>query len=258
MDHDTDRPSYEPEAPTSLPPEPAATLSGPQRLIKAFISPGEVFEDIMVKPTWVLALICMLVLTVGAQMVVLPHMDNEATLRARLGDRAEEFSDEQIEEMVAGGQKITRFVPLITAVVVPVMWAILAGIFFLMLKMVGSETDYQRTLSATLHSYWPPSAVATVLVVVLIQRVDKITEQEIPNLVKSHLGVLLPADAPGWLNGVASTFSVFNVWTFILLVIGFKIVGRLSTAKATVAVLVPWLVWLVGKAGLGTLQSMMS
>ncbi|MEE4273968.1 MAG: Yip1 family protein [Thermoanaerobaculales bacterium] len=258
MDHDTDRPSYEPEAPTSLPPEQVARLSGPQRLVKAFISPGEVFEDITVKPTWVLVLICMLVLTVGAQMVVLPHVDNEATLRARLGDRAEELTDDQIEEMIAGGQKIARFVPLITAVVVPVMWALLAGIFFLMLKMVGSETDYQRTFSATLHSYWPPSAVATVLVIVLIQRVDRITEQDLPNLVKSHLGVLLPADAPGWLNGVASTFSVFNVWTFVLLVIGFKIVGRLSTAKAAVAVLVPWAVWLVGKAGLGTLQSMMS
>lgn len=258
MDQISDRPSYEPEASSSLPPEPAAKISAPMRLVNAFFSPGEVFEDVMVKPTWVLALIAILVLTVCAQLIVLPHMDNEATLRARLGDRAEEFTDEQIEEMIAGGQKITRFVPLITAVVVPIMWAILAGIFFLMLKMVGSEIDYQRTLSATLHSYWPPSAIATVLVVILIQRVDKITEQDIPNLVKSHLGVLLPADAPGWLSGVASTFSVFNVWTLILLVIGFKIVGRLSTARAAVAVLVPWAVWLVGKAGLGALQGMMS
>jgi hypothetical protein len=258
MESTSDRPAYEPAEPTSLPPEPAPKLSALQRMAKAFLSPAEVFEDILIKPTWVAVLIAMMILTVGAQMIVLPHLDNEATLRARLGDRAEELSEDQIEQALANAEKVARFIPIITAVVVPLMWAILAGIFFLMFKMVGSDTDYPRTLSAALHAYWPPAVVATILMTVLIQRVDKITEQEIPNLVKSHLGVLLPADAPGWLSGVASTFSVFNVWTLVLLVIGFKIVGRLSTGRAAVVVFVPWAVWLVGKAGLGTLQAMFS
>lgn len=258
MEENGDRPSYEPEASIPDTPEPTRKLGAIQRLVKAFYAPSEVFEDIRVKPTWLIVLIAMTVLTVGAQMVVLPHMDNEATIRARLADRGGEVSDEQIERMVESGEKITRFVPFITAVVVPIMWVILAGIFLLMFKLVGSETDFLRTFSATLHSYWPPSAVATILVVALIQRVDKITEQEIPNLVKSHLGVLLPADAPTWLSSVASTFSIFNVWTLALLVIGFRIIGRLSTARAAIAVLVPWGVWLVGKAGLGVLQGMFS
>lgn len=257
MDETNDRPSYEPAESTLLAPEPTAKLSSFQRLIKMFFSPGEVFEDIKTKPTWLVVLIAMMILTIGAQAIVLPHMDNEATLRARLGDRADEISDEQIEQMIAGGEKITRFIPVITAVVVPIMWAILAAIFLLMLKMVGSETDFVTTLSATLHAYWPASAVATVLTVALIQRVDKITEQEIPNLVKSHLGVLLPADAPAWLSSMASTFSVFNIWTLALLVVGFKIVGRLSTTRAAIAVLAPWGIWLVGKAGIGVLQGLM-
>jgi len=258
MEEHIDRPSYEPTSSIPEAPEPTQKLGAFQRLVKAFYAPGEVFEDILVKPTWVVVLIAMTLLTVGAQMMVLPHMDNEATIRARLADRADELSDEQIERMVEGGEKFSRFVPIITAVVVPIMWVILAGIFLLMLKLVGSETDFLRTFSATLHSYWPPSAVATILVVALIQRVDKITEQEIPNLVKSHLGVLLPPDAPTWLSSMASTFSVFNVWTLALLIIGFKIVGRLPTARAATAVLVPWAVWLVGKAGLGVLQGMFS
>lgn len=258
MDETTDRPSYEPAESTTFAPEPTAKLGSFQRLIKMFYSPGEVFDDIRNKPTWLVVLIAMVVLTVGAQAIILPHMDNEATLRARLGDQADEIGDERIEEMIAAGEKITRFIPIITAIVVPIMWAFLAAIFLLMLKMVGSETDFVTTLSATLHAYWPATAVATVLMVALIQRVDKITEQEIPNLVKSHLGVLLPADAPAWLSSMASTFSVFNIWTLALLVIGFKIIGRLSTTRAAIAVLVPWAIWLVGKAGLGVLQGLMS
>jgi len=258
MDENTERPSYEPAESTTFAPEPTAKIGSFQRLIKMFFSPGEVFDDIKTKPTWLVVLIAMMILTIGAQAIVLPHMDNEATLRARLGDRADEISDEQIERMIASGEKITRFIPLITAFVVPIMWAILAAIFLLMLKMVGSETDYVTTLSATLHAYWPASVVATVLTVALVQRLDKITEQEIPNLVKSHLGVLLPADAPGWLSSMASTFSIFNIWTLALLVIGFKIIGRLPTARAAIAVLVPWAIWLVGKAGMGLLQDIFS
>jgi len=258
MDELTDRPDYEPTSSPTDAPRPAPKMSAFRRLVAAFYAPGEVFADIRIKPTWVVALLAMTVVTVGAQAIILPKMDTEGTLRARIGDRADELSEEQIDAMVERGRKVARFVPVITAVVIPVMWAILAGIFFLMLKMVGSDTDYVHTLSTTLHSYWPPSVIASALMVVLIQRVNTITEQELPNMVKSHLGVLLPPDAPGWLNGVASTFSVFNVWTLVLLVIGFKIVGRLSTARATVAVLVPWGVWLIGKAGLGALQAMVS
>ena len=256
MDDSGTRPSYEPAELPEAPAERSPKLGSLQRLAKAFYAPGEVFEDIRVRPTWVAVLVAMMILTVGAQAIVLPHMDQEATIRERLGERSQELSDEQVENIVEQSARFTRFLPVITAVIVPVMWAILAAIFFLMLKMVGSETDYVRTLSAALHAYWPPAVVASVLLVVLIQRAGKVTEQEIPNLVKSHLGAFLPPDTPGWLSAAASTLSVFNVWTVILLVIGFKIVGRLSTAKAATAVLVPWLVWLVAKAGLGALQGL--
>jgi len=46
---------------------------------------------------------------------------------------------------------------------------------------------------------------------------------------------------------------VFNIWIVALLIIGFKVVGKVSTGRAAVAALVPWVVWLVAKAGLASL-----
>jgi hypothetical protein len=46
---------------------------------------------------------------------------------------------------------------------------------------------------------------------------------------------------------------VFNIWIVVLLIIGFKVVGKVSTGRAAVAALVPWLVWLGAKAGLAAL-----
>jgi hypothetical protein len=253
MDDGNSRPSYEPEGPLTNPADEAQRYSAPKRLWLAFVSPAEVFADIKVKPTWVLCLVMMVILGVVVQFAVVPHIDTEATLRARLGDRADEMSDQQIEDIVERGAKFTRFAPLIGIVVSPIAWALMAAVFFVMLKIVGSDADYPHVFSSTLHSYWPPSAIQMVLTTVLIQRFDRISQQELPNVVKSHLGALLSPDAPAWAASAASTVSVFNIWIVVLLVIGFRIVGGISSGRAIVAALVPWGVWLAAKAGLGAL-----
>jgi hypothetical protein len=254
MDDSSPRPSYEP-APAAGPtgPAPAPRLTAVQRLWTAFTSPGQVFADIAIKPSWVLCLVLMALLAVALQLVVLPHLDNEATLRERLGERAEGISDEQIERMVEQGEKFARFAPIIGLVVSPIAFAIMAAIFFVLLKIVGSDVDYLRTFSTTLHAYWPASVLASVLTAVLIQRVGLIPQQEFTNIVKSHPGAFLSPDAPAWLSAAASTLSVFNIWIVVLLIIGFKVVGKVSTGRAAVAALVPWLVWLGAKAGLAAL-----
>jgi hypothetical protein len=254
MDDTTNRPSYEPEPQeTGGPQQPAARLTAVQRLWLAFTSPGEVFADIRIKPTWVLCLALMVLLGVGIQLVVMPHIDVEASIRAQMADRGAEVTDEQVEAIAEQQQKFAKFGPIIAIVVGPIAWAIMAAVFLVLLKIVGSEIDFVSTLSTALHAYWPPSLVATVLTGVLIQRAGQIPQTELQNVVKSHPGAFLSPDAPSWLEAVASTFSVFNIWTVVLLVIGFKVVGKLSTERAAVAALVPWAVWIAGKAGIATL-----
>jgi hypothetical protein len=254
MDDGSNRPSYEPGGPLTEPAHQSQRYSAAKRLWLAFVSPAEVFADIKVKPTWVLCLVLMVILGVAVQFAVVPHVDTEATLRARLGDRADEMTEQQIEEIVERSAKFAQYGPLIGVVVSPIAWALMAAVFFVMLKIVGSDADYPHLFSSTLHSYWPPSAIQMVLTAVLIQRFDAISQQELPNVVKSHLGVLLSPDAPAWASSAASTISVFNIWTVILLVVGFQIVGGVSRGKAIVAALVPWGVWLAAKAGLGALM----
>ena len=258
MEDSPERPSYEPIASTvAQGEEPAARLSAVQRLWMVFTSPTEVFADIGIKPTWVLCLVVMIILGVVTQIVVVPHVDFEAGIRAQLGERAAEMGDDQIDELVAGQQKFAKFGPILALVIAPAAWAIMAAIFLVLLKIVGSEIDFIKTLSTALHAYWPPTLVESVLTCVLIQRMGKIPQGELPNIVKSHPGAFLSPDAPAWLGSLASTFSVFNIWTVVLLVIGFKVVGKLSTGRAVVVALVPWTVWIAGKVGLTALISAM-
>lgn len=253
MNDGSSRSRYEPDGPLTEPASGAQRYGAAKRLWMAFVAPADVFADIKVKPTWVLCLVMMVILGVALQLAVVPHVDSEATLRARLGDRADELSEQQIADIVERGERFAKYAPLIGLVVSPIAFALIAAVFFVMLKIVGSDAEYPHLFSSTLHSYWPPSAVQMVLTAVLIQRVGQIPQQELPNVVKSHLGALLPPDAPAWVASAANTISVFNIWTVILLVIGFEIVGGISRGKAIAAALVPWGVWLAAKAGLGAL-----
>lgn len=250
MDDNPHRPDYEPELTEPPVPKPPARYSALQRLWMIFTSPGEVFTDIGVKPTWVLILVLFIVLGIAVNLIVLPHIDTEATLLQRLGDRADDLSQAQIDNMVQQAQKIGKLTPLFALVIGPIAWAIMAGVFFVMLKMVGSDVDYVKTLSTILHAYWPGSLVQSVLMAVLIQRVDQISQYELTNVVKASVGSFLAADTPNAIKAVADSISVFNIWAVILLIVGFTIVGKISRGKATVVALVPWIVYLVAKAGI--------
>jgi large-conductance mechanosensitive channel len=252
MEDATDRPSYEPELAEPPTPSVQQKYSAVQRLWMMFTSPGEVFADIGVKPTWVIAMVVLVVLGVAAQAIIIQHVDTEATLRARFEDRGQELSEAQIENAVEQGEKIAKFGPIIGLVIAPIAWVIMAAIFFVMLKLTSSEADYPRALSTTLHGYWPPTIVYLVLTAILIQRVGRVPQEELANLVKASLGAFMSPDTPAWLSAAAGTISIFNIWTVVLLIIGFSAVGKISRGKAAVVTLVPWVVWIVAKAGLAT------
>ncbi len=255
MDDNVERPSYEPEL--AQPPTPAAgaKYSSMQRLWMMFTSPGEVFADIGIKPTWVLLMVILVILGLGAQLVIMPHVDTEAPIRARLEERGGDLSDAQIERAVEQAGKLAKFAPIIGLVVAPIVWAIMAAVFFLMLKIVGSEADYSRTLSTTLYGYWPATLVALVLTGVLIQRVGKVPQEELANVVKANLGAFMSPDAPAWLSAAGSTISIFNIWAVVLLIMGFSAVGKISKGKAVAVTLVPWITWIVAKAAFAAVMA---
>ena len=196
MEDSVDRPNYEP---ASTPPPSAMTkYSSMQRLWMMFTSPGEVFSDIRVKPSWVLVMVVLVMLGVVVQALVIPHVDTEATIRARLEQRGTELSEAQIENAIEQAQKFSKFGPIINLILAPIAWAVMAAVFLVMLKIVGSDTEYRQTLSTILHAYWPATAVQLVLTGILIQRVGKVPQEELATVVKASIGAFMSADSPAW------------------------------------------------------------
>jgi len=257
MDTNPDRPSYEPIDSPGDPTEPAARLSAAQRLVTVFYAPGEVFEDIKAKPTWVLALLATMVVVTATSLVVWSNMDFEASTRESIEAIGFEVPDEVIEQQIERSQQRWFFKPILTGIVfLPLLFVAAAGLFFLMMKMVGSDIGFLATYSTMLHAYWPAKAVYSVLLAILAVTQGPVTEMGLITLLKSSVAGFLPAGSSLAAITFASFVDVFRIWGIILLIMGLAIVGRVSRGKATFAALVPWILAVLVSTGLALLPSL--
>lgn len=249
MDEHSDRPSYEPTGSSLDSPAPTGTLSAFHRLVKAFYAPGEVFEDIRVKPTWLVVLLLTLITVFATVYGAMSHIDMEATIRANAENAGREMSEEQLDQaMKFMDSTWFKFLqPAAGSVFYVAGIALLAVVFFLALKLAGSETTYSRILSSTAHSYWPPTLASCMLGAIVMSRTGTITGIEAQSLIKSNVGAFLSPETPGWILAAARSFDIFNIWIIILTVMGLSITGGVSRKATIVVVGATWLAYLTIK-----------
>jgi len=257
MEHSDERPSYEPEPGAELELGPTAKLSSAQRLLKIFSSPSEVFEDIKAKPTWAFALITYVIVVTLSSLVIWNNIDFEASTREAIESFGFEVPDDVIDKQIESAESRWFVKPILTGVVfTPVMLVIAAALFFLMMKMIGSDIGFVTTYSTMLHAYFPGKAVYSVLLAIMAATQGPVTEMGLITLLKSGVAGFLPEGTGIAAITAASFFDIFRIWGVALLVIGLAITGGVNRGKAAFAALIPWLIALVVSTGLAFLPSL--
>jgi hypothetical protein len=222
-----------------------------------FTSPNEVFQDIKIKPTWVLCLIAYVAVVTVGSLVVYSYMDHDANIRSGLAMMNIEIPEAQIEEAVQKSEDFWYRKPLIIGLVAwPIILFLSAAVFFLMLKMMGSESNYVETLSTMLHAYWPSKTVYSVLLAALVASKGTVSEFGLVRVLKSSVAGFLSGDISLPLMTFTSFIDVFRIWGVVLLIIGFGIVAGISRGKAIAAGLIPWVLLIVFWTALSALPSL--
>lgn len=230
---------------------PASQLS---RALRTFTEPAAVFKELAAKPTWIVALLIIVVAGFALQLVVAPRVDMEATIRQSMEDRqAGKVDEAQLEQAVDAAAKIGKVTMFVSPVVAPVMFLLIAGVYFLGLKVLGSDGQYLSVFSTYLHAIFPSSLVSSVLIGAVALQRESFPAQEMETMVKSNLAAWLPPDTAKPLAALAGAVDVFSIWQWILLVLGFQIVGRVSRGKAVLLVAVVWGVWILGKVAMAAI-----
>ncbi len=238
---------------TALEPPQGSALS---RVFRVFVKPGEVFRELDRSPTWIWAFVVLIVVSLASQLVVMPRLDMERTIREQVAARGgQQPTEQQIETQVEVAKKFTRFQVFVVPAVSAVAFLILGALYFLGLKAVGSQADFKHTFATVVHAYLPPAVVgAAVTALVAVQR-GSFTGAELQRLVKSNLAAFLSPDAPKALLAAAGVIDIFNIWLWVLLAIGLSIVGHVKQSKAVTVVAALWIGWIVVKVGLAFIGS---
>ncbi|HJX28725.1 MAG TPA: YIP1 family protein, partial [Thermoanaerobaculia bacterium] len=223
------------------------------RLIGALVAPGRTFESIREKPSWVVPLVLLVLLSVGVGLALQDRADPSAIARVTMERLGMEPTPEQLEEMERQSENqpaAMKSVGLVFgALANAAFYVVLAAVFLVIFRLCGSEISFLQSLAATVHGVLPLALAALLNIPLVLSRSEVRAEEVLAGgVLVSSPRLLAPEDSPV-VASLLGSLDFFVIWTLVLLIIGFRHVARVSTATAAAAVLVPWGLWVLGKAG---------
>lgn len=220
------------------------------RLIGVLISPEKTFRSIAERPTWVVALVVLVLLGAAAGYLVFQKLDMAEVISQSMEDRGRRASVEEIEQATEIAERFGWIGALVGVLVVaPLAFLVMALVFWVVFKLIGAEFSYQTSLSVTLHSLMPAAVSSLLSLPVIYSRETIDIEESQRGVLFSNLGALAPEDAGTALTALLSSIDLFSLWTLVLLTIGYSIVGRVGKTTAGVTVVLLWAVYVVAKVG---------
>ena len=231
--------------------QPAISSFG--RIIGVFFSPKATFEDIVRKPSWILPVALLTMLSLGVSFSINQRINwrDFITQQMEKNPQAANLSTEQKEQRAEAGAKFsgpfTYAVglcgPIVAVLVVGlVMW----GAFNL---LGGANTNFGTSFAITAHAFMTGLISSTLFIVVLYLKPFGTVDLENP--VAANLAAFLPEDSAKWMVALLKSIDVFTFWTLILLAIGFAATNRkkLKGSKAFMIAFSVWAAYVVCRVG---------
>jgi hypothetical protein len=243
--------------------EEPARLGPAGRFSGVLFSPTETFKDVNRKPTWIAPMIIALVTAVlgtfAFNMIVKPDWDrlSREMIKKRDIQTNTTTPPERVEQEVAGTKVVGKFFPVIAAIVTPISYLVIAGVFALGLMLMQAQTTFKKILSVVT---WTAAVTAVVGTVVMLgsllvkdrESLDQINPMDPGNLTATNVAAFLPSDTSPVVKAIAGSLDIFTIWFLILLTIGFAAIAgarKIGTKQTGALVFGLWICVVLIKAG---------
>ena len=221
-------------------------------------SPKPTFESIVRRPTWILPVILIVVVSVVMIFVFRQrvgwrdYMIRQNQQSSRAQKQMESMTAAEREKMINTQTKIAPIVTYIAVVVLPFIAAVVvAAVLMLAFNLIhGTKMKFVPSLAIVSYS-WVPGLIGALLGIFILFIKDPSTV-DLENLVASNAGAFLSDDSPKWLLTLLTMFDFFAFWNMILMAIGFSAANpkKISFGKALGTIVGVWLIYVVIKVGL--------
>jgi len=238
-------------------PETPGPVSSVGRIFGAIFSPKPTFESIAQKPTWILPLVVICLLSVviififGQRVGWRSFMERQNQSNSRMQKQMESMTPEQREQTLETQTKFASVFGYVGAVLGTFIAAVVcAAVLMVAFNVVGgAKVGFVTSLSIVSYS-WVPGIIGGLLGILILFLKDPSTI-DIQHLVAANAGAFLSEDAPKWLETLLSSFDLFVIWGMILMGLGYSATNpkKISFGKAFGTVVGIWLLYVVVKVG---------
>jgi Yip1 domain len=223
------------------------------RLVGVIFSPKETFASIARRPTWVLPIVLLTVLTLcvigafGKRVGWRAFFEKQDASSSRFEQASPEQQRQSLEAQVKYGAPFVYVTAALTsllgaAVVAAIFWGVFNGV-------MGAKFGFKSSMAIVAHS-WVPGMLLALLGVVVIFLKDPSTI-DLQNLVASNAGAFVSSDSAKWLTSLLTSLDLFAFWYMILMAIGYSAAApkKLPFGTALVTIFVLWAIFVVCKVG---------
>jgi len=220
-------------SPTAPQPNQEPALSEPQRIINTFVAPSSTFADLRRNATWWVPFVlsCIfayaMIFTVDKQVGFERVTENQIKLNPKASERMDQLPPDQRARQMDISVKVTKGISYAIPVIVLIVNIIIAAVLMATFNFgVGTEIKFGQALAIVMYAGLV-GIVKSVLAVITLFAGSNLDSFNFSNPVGTNAAYYMSVtDTAPWLYRAASWFDVITIWLFVLMGIGFAVVGR--------------------------------
>jgi Yip1 domain len=235
-----------------------ASVSSFGRLFGALFEPKPTFESIAQRPSWVLPMLILVVLStviiavIGQRVGWRQVIEKQIANSPRAQQQMEQLPAEQRQHVIETQIKVAGIFAYVSVIVGTALGEVVVAALLLAIFNIvaGSKVAFSTSLGIVAHS-WMPYVISALLAIVILFIKDPSTI-DVQNIVASNPGALLAEGSPRWLVSLLTSLDLFTFWVLVLEAIGYRATNpkKISFGMALGCVAGLWIVYVIAKVGL--------
>jgi len=220
-----------------------------QSIIDIFVDPFKVFARIDAGLAWWKPFILVSVVMMILSYFALP-------LQRKLMElRMQNVGEEQAQRAVEGFGKWAPVGLIMVPIGMLIVYLIYAGLTHLVINIMGPRSNFKKTLSLVILCSVVTLVEQIIGAVVLRMRGPESIESAADLRFSLSLAPLL-GEGKGFLNAVLQSLSIFQIWYYVVLILGIAAIFKVSRKAAIIPVILIWIISIImiligGKVGGG-------
>jgi len=210
-----------------------------ERIIGIFISPAETMRDIAARPSWLLPLLLVAVVSSAGTYFLKDVIVQQEIEKMQ----KKNMTDEQIQQAMPIMNMMGIIAPVSTLIVMPIMFLIFAGVgMFVGNVILGGETKFSTLFAVTC---W--SGLITVLSYFI--NIPVMANRQTMESATSLGSFFAAEENKTFFHHLLGQIDLFVLWWVVVLGFGIAAAYKFSTKKAMTTVFVVWAIFALSAAG---------